>query len=762
MATDTGYAKRDFLRVCDICGHRFHMSQLKPIGELKFACADDFPGLTSLQISRYNARARPLVVRPNRHAKLISQTPIYQGDEATIFNFIASTAPVETVSGVATAMGAAWSAIYMADVVTQDKRPLKWMATARTVISTCCTYLLTRQFGSPSGFSPSGAVTDPRYGGITDGTATSGPSSTATWTTAKTIAAGLAFIKSYSATANPAYLAAADRCATFIRHVQSANLQVTNYTVYPTGGGRYRIGGLASGVADNNGVLSANYYLADVAAAWFLALLGEVRGMSTVYGDAAATASFIAPTTGTITEIIAELTTFATSGVRDSTNGGELTTGLSTTAPRTLYVAATTSGGDAAWDPTTTIESDDISLALVGLYMANGANDKVTEMVDWLGAFASNVNNRTLATTPESRVLTSITGTYDPTLCPADTLKAAAPFTEADGALYSWSSLGLLSPIYAARSPGLRRSKDQLGVPQRYSALNNYEKYLGPLGSSGLSLQPVLGATDSAAATTGPVPGMWAWFKADVGVTESPPGYALAWADQSGNGHHTTSPVQPEYTVGAINGLPVIGFGGFQARLENTTDNFPGAGTRTIMSVVRPFDLIGGTMLSFRRGTTDWAAYLYFLLGTQFLWSDGLANIPRNGTAVDYSGVVHLVEHIEVAHTLTVKVDGTDVPLLTTTTTTEGGTTGFIIGNREPGGYSQHFYGQMGETLWYDFALTAAQRAQNVAYLSERWGLSVAPADAVATSVTGQSVVKAAKTGMIYRQAPGHYPHLRG
>jgi hypothetical protein len=492
VATDSGYAKRDFLRVCDICGHRFHFSQLKPIGELKFACPDDAPGLTALQISRFNARARPLVVRPNKHAKPLTHTPIYQLAEAQIFNFIAATAPAETKDGSPTSLGAAWSAIYMADVVNQDKRPAIWEATARQVITTCCTYLLTRQFGSPTGFSPSGAITDVRYGGITDDTPTGDEFTTAVWSTPKTIAAGLAFIKAYQATGTAAYLAAANRCATYIRHVQSGNLQVTGYTTYPSGGGRYRVGGLAAAVRDNGGIMYDTYYLADVGAAWFLALLGAVVGTSAVYGDAAATAALVSASSGTIAEMIAELTTFATVGPRDSTNNGNLTPPLSTTAPRVIYTAATQgANGTASWADVTTVPSDDISMALLGLYMANGTTAIVTQMMAWLQAFASNADNRTPTDIPESQVLVGITGTYDSTLCPADTLTAAAPFTEADGALYSWSSLGLLSPIIAATdAAGLRRAKDQLSKKQRFLPDDNYELYLGPIGSSGLSFQP--------------------------------------------------------------------------------------------------------------------------------------------------------------------------------------------------------------------------------------------------------------------------------
>jgi len=223
---------------------------------------------------------------------------------------------------------------------------------------------------------------------------------------------------------------------------------------------------------------------------------------------------------------------------------------------------------------------------------------------------------------------------------------------------------------------------------------------------------------------TSPVQPLWAWFD-DVGVVESPPGFAQSWADQSGNGRHTTAPVgaAPEYATNVINGLPAVSFNGFGARLENVIDDIP-AGDRTIMTVAQPLDIIGGTLLSFRRSTADWAAYLFNLSGNQYLWSDGLTAIQRNGAPVDYTGAARLIEHVQAGNTLSVSVDGVSIPLLTTTTSNENGLGGFILGNREPAGYSQHWFGPVGELLIYDYLLTPAQRAHNVAYLSAKWGVS--------------------------------------
>jgi hypothetical protein len=482
VATDTGYRRHDYLRVCDVCGHRFHFSDLRPIGELRWACPDDSPGLTAMQISRFNARARPLKVRPNKWAKGIVQTPTYQLPEAATFNFIASVAPAQVQDGPPVALAAAWAAIYMADIVSQGLRPPIWIAQAKLTLRVCLNYLLTQQYGSPTGISPAGNATDPRYGGIL----TSG-----FYLTGTAIAAGVAFVKGAAALGDSTLLLAADRVATFLRHVQCGDLQASQWTVYPSSGSPYHIGGLASGVLDSTGLFFANYLIADIAALWFLSLLAAARSPSEVYGDGAATAFFTAPTAAPLSQMIAELGAFAAAGAKDATAGGALVTGLSPAKPQASYGAALHgAGGAAAWTFSSTIASDSIALATLGVYQASGLNAQVMGILTWLASFTPNPANA-VPNQPESVTILGNAGTYNPSLAPANTLQASAPFTEAAGAAYSWASEGLLSPMLSQPGlPGLRASKDALAQPQRVSTANVSLRYLGPQGLSGLSLQP--------------------------------------------------------------------------------------------------------------------------------------------------------------------------------------------------------------------------------------------------------------------------------
>jgi hypothetical protein len=478
MATDSGYRRFDPLRVCDVCGDRYHFSDLTPIGEMRWACKDDAPGLTATQISRYNGRARPLKVKSVKHARGLSQVPTYAAAEASIFNFLATVAPATLVAGgPPSTLTASWTAIYMADIITQGLRPSIWIATAKTTLLRCLTYLLTQQYGSPTGTA--GTADNPRYGGILAGL---------TYATNATVAAGVAFVKAAAALGDLTWLQAADRCAVFARHVQCGDLQATGYTVYPSGGGPYHLGGLDSGVTNSTGLLTGNYLTADIVGLWFLTALSAVRGPSSVYGDAAATTFFSAPTAAPLSRMISEIGTFASAGAKDSAFAGALVTGLSTTAPRATYVAATNGGGGTGtWTVASTIASDVIALATRGLYEAFGANAQVTAVLAWLASFTPNQANA-VPKQPESKTIVGKTGTYDPSLAPADTLQASAPFTEATGASYSWASEGILSPMLV---PYLRTSKDTLAEPQRSSVYDVSLQYLGPLGLSGLSLQPL-------------------------------------------------------------------------------------------------------------------------------------------------------------------------------------------------------------------------------------------------------------------------------
>lgn len=769
MATDSGTRDHDYPRVCDVCGHRFWFSELSPIGELKFACKDDAPGLTALQISRYNARVRPVIVRPNKHAKDYSQTPIYQLAEAQIFNLIAQVAPAAVRDGESDPLAAAWAAIYMADVIIQNKRPLSWNRAAETTLTRCLTYLLTQQYGSITGTA--GTADNPRYGGIISGS---------TWSTTITIVAGVAFMKAYQVTGSAVYLDAAERVATFIRHVQSGNQQATAYTVYPSGGGRYYVGGLASSVSDGSGLLATTYHVADIGGLWFLKLLADVKGGATQYGDASATA-FFGANRASLTTMMADLASFATSGARDEGNSGALTPGLSTTAPKETYQAATNGAGVAAgWEEADTVLSDSVALALLGLYMASGMTDTVAALVGWLESFTSNAANRTPATMPESQVIQGITGTYDPALCVATVLRASAPFTEADGAVYAWSSFGLLSPILTVRNrAAFTTSKDTLSKTRRYSPTDNHERWLGPLGLSGLSLQP----RGSSQATGTPAVDYAFRFESDFGVTVDGGNNVTNWLDQTDNHYDLVArSVAPVFVPapGVFNGHPGINGAGAGVGMKNDliTPLAPGE-ARVVYAVLHPtgvggsncYRFTGGCVCSF--GTGGGGAGLGYDLyegievcgvtaGQQYCQNNGNHGPGEGGdplltvTPVSYVGQTILVVWAFDGTDVSMLINGANIPLQDTEPGPDDGDPGLMLLNTVHASFAD-FAGLMAACV-----CTRGPDASTevVSHLATKYGISLAPAATDDSNL--DSVVRAAKTGMAYRQEPGAYPLHRG
>ena len=794
MATDSGYEKGNYLRVCDICGHRFHFRDLKPIGELRFACPDDAPGLTSMQISRFNARAKPLIVRPNRWAKDYAQTGIYQLAEAQIFNFVSQVAPAGDRNAANDALAAAWTVVYLSDVLAQDKRPQGWDRTATAAIVRCCTYLLSLQYGSPTGPAPASAASNPRYGGIQYNT---------DWNTSATVAAGLAFIKAYGALGTSGYRDAAERAATFIRHAQSGDVQVSAYTVYPAGGGPYHIGGLAKSVHDSTGLLDTEYLVADIAGAWFLRLLANNLGDGRFYGDLTATA-FFGANAASLATMIAELTAFGETGARDSAESGQFITGLSTTAPSTTYSAATNGGtGAASWATSTRVVTNDIALAVLGIYSANGTTAKVTEMMAWLASFASNVNNRTPAGTPPEEVYQGITGTYSPSLCPADLLGTSAPFTEADGALYDWASLGLLSPILAGNQATFKTSKDQLSTSVRYTTLDITNLWLGPIGSSGLSLQPfardslgnIIGAgglpAPSSATSRPPSVGLVFWVRGDLGL-ESTAGVATAWRDQSGYGQDITDlPANPGPSTGldTINGTPAVTFPLANAAgkgLYRTTGvrdrngNVIGYGVgetqaRTFIAILMPrfsavaFNITGGIVAEFGSVPTFQPIFNLednFHVNGFYVWSKGWRDSGTGalqgpdtpgGVGGVYNGVPLLVEWASTGFdNISMRINGAIIPITPSVLPGPTGNTSnpiFSLGRASSGGLN--FFGAISEVMIWDHVLSLAEREELTSYVA---GSHPSIFAAHPTSF----VERAAKTGLLYRQSPGRYPFLRG
>lgn len=481
MSTTSGWKRHDYKRVCDICGHPFKFSQLTPIGELKWACSDDYKGLTAIQISRHNARARPLRVRPVKHPKPLNSIDTYQLEEATIFNFIMKTAPADTPDGASDISAAAQAARYLGNIVAEGKRPAAWTTPALAKVVTLCDYLLTRQFGSPTGANPAGAVSDSRYGGLVDPV-------TLGYAAYQAGLAGSAWIVAYGFTGNANYLLAADRAAMFCRAMQCSDLFVTNHkVVFPLGGGAYHTGGLTSAI-DGNALVTGDlqYPVHAGIVLRFLTQLMVLRGASHQYG-VASSADFSASTIATLGTMQSELAGFLSVGVHDATTG-TIIAGLSTASPADYYDPFISAGtGAGSWHVATRAIVN-WAWPIYALDQAGLGGTAPRTAYDYAMTFTSNPANR--VTSPsESVLLAGRNGTYDPTYTVASDCNNATK-TESTNAYYDWDWFGLLASVQSKWYPAaFKRAKDALSIPRRLNTKSIDVKYIGLNTNCGLSFQ---------------------------------------------------------------------------------------------------------------------------------------------------------------------------------------------------------------------------------------------------------------------------------
>jgi hypothetical protein len=196
--------------------------------------------------------------RPGEQVRESSVIPLYQKAEARIFNLIASdfgggVAPyryVDVTSGDGQIVGtkdartAAWSALYLYSVITEDRRPEVWVTRATAKFRELCDWLLTQQCGSPTQDSAitallgaATAATDLEYGGfIRDQTAGDIYSEDVG-------AGGLALLYAFKLFGEEKYRAGYRAALTCLRRMQCTGKLATGYSVrYPGDTGRYHPG----------------------------------------------------------------------------------------------------------------------------------------------------------------------------------------------------------------------------------------------------------------------------------------------------------------------------------------------------------------------------------------------------------------------------------------------------------------------------------------------------------------------------------------
>ncbi len=415
------------------------------------------------------------------------QPPQYADDylmsEAQILNLVIQVAPKLTVNAAPSAVGAAYAAVYLADLIIENKRPVTWVSAARTKLISLCDYMRTLQWGDPLGPSPTTTVTDARFGGV-------GPTVLDIDFSAPV---GLAFAAAYQAVGDANYLTAADRAMYFTRACQCSDLGAVFYVVYPSGGGRYHTGGLAAQITiatgDFNGSGGVRHFAESTGLGLQLAArMQAIRGASYVYGNATSP-QFASSTLAPISTMISEMVSFLTVGVFDDSAGGARVAPMVPSTPRVVYTPYINGGGGpAVWSQSSAQPSNTGGVCLAGLWAA-GATTEANAYYDYVASFTSNSANR-LAT--GASTIGNAKGTYDPTLTVASSVNFTAA-TETTGAGYDWTWAGYVAPLQSSRFPtAFKRIKDTLAQEQPSTTLNSgppLYKYIGRRGASGLSFQ---------------------------------------------------------------------------------------------------------------------------------------------------------------------------------------------------------------------------------------------------------------------------------
>lgn len=272
----------------------------------------------------------------------------------------------------------------------------------------------------------------------------------------------------------------------------------------------------------------------------------------------------------------------------------------------------------------------------------------------------------------------------------------------------------------------------------------------------------------------GPATGMFAWYKADVGVTKDGSNRVSNWADQSPNGWDM-APVDafgnlnpvinwPVFNTGIINGLPALKFTG--ASFQNLQHNFsagasnlPTADGSPVMgfALIQPTAADMGVVCTLRLNDDD----LEF--GAR---QHGGGQQYYVATAQDAKGLIQNVVTNRTGQNIvmdweyagpgsgTAGVNG--IPLVLTSTATPisayVGESGFNIGSI-PAVFAGYMNAYLTELILYPgTSLTVRQQTMN--YLFNRAGVLSSPRP-VAQAATGPSaLIGAAATGHHFRYAP--------
>ena len=431
------YRPRDIRRACDLCGHIWFMSELRYVGQNRWFCKDDSPGMTAEMISRHNAQVRPLIIKQAKHPRPQYEVPTYRLSEAacfrTVMDFAGTAEYVDQGGGVLMTSQyistIALAGLYLADLLDDNYRP-QWNAAARVKMLALADQLVALQVKGATGVPLYGSIAASGYAYSLD-----------------VALAGKLFLRAYAATSSQTYLDAATRCAWFLRAMQCLDVTGT-YSVVDSTGNPMRTGGFGYCIEVVTQIQSGLYIQADMGLS-FLAQLRAVVGGSTRIG-APVFASFF-----NISETIDNCITQAAGFYVDGTFRG---TPLLSLSPLAFFNALTYDGRGSDQfgnypntDGSQYIRAWEFAFGLRSLFDLEGWTARVQAMFSWLMSFTAT--------------------SYDPTLAVSQYLvvkeSTGAAATRAAGTIYDLMAPGIMAPLYQAAGNSQRPLRDTVDKAQR-------------------------------------------------------------------------------------------------------------------------------------------------------------------------------------------------------------------------------------------------------------------------------------------------------
>jgi hypothetical protein len=515
MSTDSGYRRKDNLRSCSICGVRWHFSEMRYIGQNRWACPDDKEGLTAEQISAHNAKVKPLLVKQFKRPLITGEVPDYHFQEGVLFNLVcqyATQAATMELSGaidsVASVQSVPQCAIYLSEIIRENLRPPSWIAQATTALRACAVFLRSKQSGPPGSGGGTTTIANQAWGAFGIQSASIVAKCT------------LALIRAWQVFGDDTFLVGFKAGLDYIRQVLQRTDAINLGAQTSPAGVNSRVylgGGFAEAVSNGN------FFLSGALCMWPLAEAKAILGGSYVLGATVTGGAWDLVPAGTIDQTLTDARKFYVTG---TTSGFSVAPGsgtfiptlapLSTTTPRSFYTSAiggNSPAGAGQWhlrsytlpSPGATegrILSNDIASAIRGLFEYEGYSSTVAALYEWLQSIVSLPANEPPAGTPKEVIRSGSLGVYDPTVAiPAGIGVLASvnalPYPSSTGSYqYDLPMTGLLSPVRVASGRDTANFKASFARPllsQAKTGLGRTTARADVNGATGFSFQALSG-----------------------------------------------------------------------------------------------------------------------------------------------------------------------------------------------------------------------------------------------------------------------------